>query len=189
MDVLFWSGGKDSYLALEFYRKESSNRKVALLTTYDEENDIVPHQQIPLQKIKKQAEHLGLNIHTVPLPEECPNEVYLKKIDEALSQSREQSERLLFGDWHLKDIRNWRELSFKNYECCFPIWKKSLHKLLPVLLLKAVEVRISAVQKPFQKHIKIGELYNQHFVEQLPDEIDPMGERGEFHTEVIFRSG
>jgi diphthamide synthase (EF-2-diphthine--ammonia ligase) len=34
----------------------------------------------------------------------------------------------------------------------------------------------------------VGERFNQHFVWQLPREIDPMGEKGEFHTQVVFKS-
>ena len=37
MDILFWSGGKDSYLALEFCRKENDIHELKLLTTYEEE--------------------------------------------------------------------------------------------------------------------------------------------------------
>ncbi len=188
MDILFWSGGKDSYLALEFYKRALPNRAITLLTTYEEETRTVPHQNIPIHKIKKQARYLNLKIHTVPLPADCSNDLYLEKLNKTLN--RESPKHLLFGDWHLQDIRDWREESFNKlgYECRFPIWKRSLHELLPVLLLKTAEIRISAVQERFQEYIRIGELYNQHFMQQLPHEIDPMGERGEFHTEVCFAS-
>jgi diphthamide synthase (EF-2-diphthine--ammonia ligase) len=95
---------------------------------------------------------------------------------------------LIFGDWHLQDIREWREQVFgeMGYRCLFPIWGKSLHDLLPVLLLKPVQIKISAVKEEFQQYIKVGETYDQAFVRTLPTEIDPMGENGEFHTEVMF---
>ena len=50
-----------------------------------------------------------------------------------------------------------------------------------------MEVRINAVKDEYEKYIRVGELYHQRFVQQLPREIDPMGERGEFHTKIIFK--
>lgn len=190
MDILFWSGGKDAYLALEFYHKNHPEANIQLLTTFEEESKRVPHQNIPIENIKKQAKSLELDLILVPLPPDCPNDVYLEKISQALENQSQPVDQLLFGDWYLEDIRNWREEQFNNlgYDCRFPIWQQSIHDLLPMLLLKPVEVRISAVDKNYQKFIRVGEIYNQHFVQQLPGEIDPMGEKGEFHTEVIFKS-
>jgi diphthamide synthase (EF-2-diphthine--ammonia ligase) len=189
MDILFWSGGKDAYLALEFYRQQNPETKIKLLTTFEGKSEIVPHQNIPIENIKKQAETLNLNLSLIPLPKNCPNNLYLKKVSKALNHQSKPVEHLLFGDWYLQDIREWREEQFNElgYECRFPIWKESLHNLLPILLLKPVEIHISAVDDKFKKYIRIGERYNQHFVQQLPKEIDPMGENGEFHTEVVFK--
>lgn len=190
MDILFWSGGKDSYLALEFYRQQfGRERPLKLLTTFEEEREIVPHQNIPVKNIKKQAEKLKLELILVPLPKNCPNDLYLDNIQQALDGQEESVERLVFGDWRLEDIREWREREFgeMGYECLFPIWGKSLNDLLPVLILKPVEITISAVKKEFEQYIRVSETYDQAFVRTLPEEIDPMGENGEFHTEVIFR--
>lgn len=191
MNILFWSGGKDAYLALEFFRKNDPDAEIRLLTTYDETDEIVPHQQIKLKDIKKQAIDLGLELIAVPLPSDCPNEVYVDRLKEALGELNEPIERLIFGDLYINDIRQWREKVFgeMGYNCVFPIWKKSIHDLLPVLLLKPVEVKISAVKEEFQPLIRVGETYDQKFVTQLqhlPQNIDPMGENGEFHTRVIF---
>ncbi|MBN2731186.1 MAG: hypothetical protein JXR26_02040 [Balneolaceae bacterium] len=190
MDILFWSGGKDAYLALEFHRQQHPGQTVTLLTTFDKESNRVPHQNIPIENIKKQAEAVDLDIILVPLPPDSPNDIYLKKVGQTLKNQPESIDHLLFGDWYLQDIRSWREKQFNNlgYDCRFPIWEKSIHDLLPTLLLKPVEVRISAVKDQYRKLIRVGETYNQHFVQQLPEGIDPMGEKGEFHTEVIFKS-
>jgi len=192
MDILFWSGGKDAYLALQFYRQEHPEAKIRLLTTYDETDKIVPHQHIKLQDIKKQAASLGLRLISVPLPPNCPNDIYLERVKEALEDSEETIDHLIFGDWYLEDIREWREQVWGDmgYSCVFPIWKKSIHDLLPVLLFKPITVKISAVKEEFQSLIRVGETFDQAFVSQLqhmPDDIDPMGEKGEFHTIVVFK--
>lgn len=189
MDILFWSGGKDAYLALEFYTQDYDDKEnLKLLTTFEEESDFVPQQNIAMDRIRKQATDLKLDLIEVPLPKDCPNDRYLSNIEKTLEEQKNTINRLVFGDWHLEDIREWREEHFKKmgYECIFPIWKKSLHDLLPVLLLKPVKIKITAVQEEYQHLLKVGELYTQGLVRTLPKEIDPMGENGEFHTEVIF---
>jgi len=189
MDILFWSGGKDSYLALEFYKQEHSTDHLKLLTTYEETSEMVPHQDIPLGHIREQAAKLKLELICVPLPRECPNTIYLERVQKYLLQQDEEVDYLVFGDWKLEDIRAWREKEFgeMGYKCLFPIWKKSIHELLPVLMLKPIEVNISAVDEKYQQYIRKGESYNQRFVRTLPRDIDPMGENGEFHTEVVFK--
>jgi uncharacterized protein (TIGR00290 family) len=191
MNILFWSGGKDAYLALEFFRDSHPDADIKLLTTYNESDEIVPHQKIQLKDIKKQSASLGLDLITVPLPPECPNDVYLERVEKALKELDEPTEHLIFGDWHLEDIREWRENVFgeMGFKCVFPIWKKSIHELLPALLLKPVKIEINAVKEEFRSLIRVGESFNQSFVTQLqhlPEDIDPMGEKGEFHTKVIF---
>ena len=190
MDILFWSGGKDSYLALEFYRREYGQRELKLLTTYEKDKNLVPHQKIDVNDIKEQAKNLDLDIIMVPLPKDCPNDVYLSEVKQALENCKAEIENLVFGDWKLEDIREWREneLGEMGYRCLFPIWKKSLNELMPVLMLKPVEVTISAVKDEYSKYIAVGETYDQKFVRQLPEEIDPMGENGEFHTKVAIQT-
>lgn len=192
MDILFWSGGKDAWLALHFYRQQYPDTELKLLTTYEKSTDVVPHQQIELSHIRKQAADLEIPLISIPLPTNCPNDLYLKEIEQKLVMQDEAVRYLIFGDWHLQDIQQWREKTFgeMGYECLFPIWEKSIHDLLPVLWLQPVEVEISAVQEKYESLIKVGETFNQSLVAQLrhlPETIDPMGENGEFHTKVMFK--
>jgi len=53
--VLFWSGGKDSFLAFDSVRGEAP----VLLTTYDPATGQVPHQNIPIAHVRAQAKVLG----------------------------------------------------------------------------------------------------------------------------------
>src|SRR5699024_10686545 len=114
MDILFWSGGKDAFLALQFYQKKYPGQELQLHTTYEETTDIVPHQNIPSSHIRKQAASLKLELNCVPLPGECPNEIYLDRVDQALKQIKGGIEWLVFGDLHLQDIRRWRVKMFER---------------------------------------------------------------------------
>lgn len=187
-DILFWSGGKDSYLALEFFGQKYSTENLSLLTTFNHKNKKIPHQELPISTIEQQARTIDLDLHKVPIPPDCPNKEYLERVSKKLIEL-EPVRYLIFGDWHLQDIRQWREEVFgeMGYKCLFPIWKKSLDELLSILLLKPVKIKISAVDEQYEQFIRVRENYNQRFVQQLPKQIDPMGENGEFHTEVIFK--
>lgn len=188
MSIVFWSGGKDSYLALNYYL-ESASDSPTLLTTYEESSGIVPYQNIKIETIKNQAKTLGLPILAIALPERASNDQYVTSIAKAIQYT--DNEGLIFGDWHLEDIRMWREQQFgKNglgYTCLFPIWKKPLGELLSHLKNIPASVSISGVDTLSEGFISIGETYDQTFVEKLPDHIDPMGENGEFHTVIRFK--
>src|SRR5699024_3293797 len=109
MDILFWSGGKDSYLALKFYNEKYPNRRIKLLTTYNDETEWVPFQNLSTQTIQRQAKSLGMEVLLIALPPNCPNSLYLERINRALNSQTKPIQHLLFGDWYLQDIRQWRE--------------------------------------------------------------------------------
>ena len=193
MHFLFWSGGKDSYMALELFTQEYPDAEITLLATYNQDTGTLPWQGISVNEIKKQAAQLDYPLITVPLPPEPSNQIYLDAIDEALKEAGnpDGQPELIFGDWANEEIREWRVQVFRdqrNYACHFPIWNKSLHELFAILVFKPVRVFISYVQERWQPYLRVGEEYTQQLVRMLPEDMDPMGENGEFHTRVEIRS-
>lgn len=188
-DILFWSGGKDSLLALRYLQDEIHDDPI-LLTTFDDESGNVPHQKIPIETIRRQAVDLGLILYTVPMSYPASNSVYLNTLNAHLERFPFGVRRLVFGDLHLQDIREWREEQFGNLglDLAFPIWQKPYDELFDRLEREEVSIRISAVMDDFQDLIEPGTLFNSEFAESLPEPIDKMGENGEFHTEVTVRS-
>lgn len=187
-DILFWSGGKDSFLALKYLQNENGGDPL-LLTTYDDESRYVPHQHIPIETISQQALDLGLILFTVPLSYPATNEEYLEALKSHLKTIPFEIDRLVFGDLHLEDIRNWREEQFGalGFDLAFPIWQKPYDELLDRLEHENVLIRISAVMDGFSDIITPGQIFDRAFAESLPKGIDKMGEQGEFHTELSFR--
>lgn len=185
-DILFWSGGKDAWLALQL---DEHARQPVLLTTYDETTHVVPHQQIPLDHIRLQAQFLQMELITVPLPPDCPNQTYLDGITEALRRHGLDGNELIFGDLHLQDLREWRENMFheRGYTCRFPLWNRSYNRLFDKLWQAPASIMISSVMEEHQAWIRVGEPFTPELVEQLPVHIDPMGEKGEFHTRLDFK--
>ena len=190
-DVLSWSGGKDSYLALRALQKQNQ-RPIVLLNTFDGRTEKVAHQDLHLSTIRKQAQDLGLPLLLTPL---YPNIEYQTRLAQGLlllAQNR-QIHRLAFGDLHLEYVRQWREKELQHIiapyktTLCFPIWKKSYQVLLEDLLRSPAKCHISAIaDETCKQHFAIGDVFDQNLIEKLPLHIDSFGENGEFHTCISF---
>ncbi|KAG1704959.1 hypothetical protein DVH05_004985 [Phytophthora capsici] len=217
--VVFWSGGKDSFLALsgifEAYASEHKPMpRVVLLTTIDPKTNVVPIQNISSQTIAAQAEALELPLCLVAvglgdeytaalrtalhgIPEHVKR---VKKSRKAPAQNTSSSiSSLVFGDLHLEDIRAWREQTFgRDYKLRFPIWKKNYEtQLLPSLerlcIKTGAKIYFSNIdEERLGDQWKIGEVYDWKMVQDRnkaavdTNQVDLMGESGEFHTCVKF---
>ncbi len=184
--VVFWSGGKDAFLA---YREiENQYEHIYLLVTYDNTRNTVPLQEIDMSHIRKQALFLDHPLLTTPLPPSCPNDKYVNSIAGTLENAGLTRCDLIFGDLHIDDIRQWRQTVFQplGFTCRFPIWSMDYDYLFDRLFSENITVRLTHVDLRFKHIIEPGTLFNRQFINTLPEEIDPMGEFGEFHTRVEF---
>lgn len=184
--VLFWSGGKDSFLTYRALCREQEPGAVVALTTFDARERRVAHQEVAMDTVVGQAERLGLPLIGVPLQPGAP---YLDQVSSGLDLVRPMG-ALAFGDLHLAHIREWREREFgplageRGAELRFPLWHADYPRLLDDLEASGAECRISAVIHPALSHVRIGERYDRGFVARLPPDVDAFGEQGEFHTVV-----
>lgn len=182
-DVLFWSGGKDSLLTFRALTREAQRRPVVLFTTFDATTRAVPHQDIPLDQIVRQAEALAVPLVAVPLQ---PERDYLTQVGEGLDLIP-VPERLVFGDLHLEEIRTWRErvlapvAETRGASLHFPLWRVDYTVLLEDLECSGVPCEISAVAEP-NANLAVGQAFDRALVVGLSMSVDPFGERGEFHT-------
>ena len=180
-DILFWSGGKDSFLAYLALRQEGAPLPV-LLTTYDANTRVIANQEISIDLVIRQANHLNLPLIGVPLQ---PSYEYNDLVIPALSLVS-SAQRLIFGDLHLQHIRQWREQNFLDQShktpLHFPLWHKPYSVLLDMLEASNVPCKICALDSALQPSVKEGALFNRTFVQQLPPQVDAFGENGEFHT-------
>jgi len=186
VNLLFWSGGKDSYLAWLWLR-ENSPVQTCLITTFDGVSRRVAHQEVEIARVVDQANALRAPLLGVPL---YPGSDYMERVTMGLAIVPNIG-RLVFGDLHLEHIRSWREAAFsgllgsRRCELLFPLWHADYARLLEALETAPVDIRISAVTHPSLSG-RTGEVYDRHFVAGLTDDVDPFGENGEFHTLVGF---
>ena len=190
-DVLSWSGGKDSFLALLRLRAEGL-REVVLLTTYDGKSGHVAHQDLPVDVVREQARTLGLDLVLVPL---FAGTQYLDRLEMGLQllTRRRHVARMVFGDLHLRHVRAWREsqvgprVESRDIKLYFPLWDVPYEVLSTELFDADASCRISAVSAPeCHGHMAVGDAYTPELISRLPPSVDTFGEHGEFHTVMHF---
>jgi uncharacterized protein (TIGR00290 family) len=185
--VLAWSGGKDSAFALHALRQGGGTEVTALLTTVDEETGRGAVHDLPAEFLAAQARAAGLPLVTVPLPRPCPNTAYEARMAGALAPFRAAGvARVVFGDLFLTDIRAWREaqMAALGMEAVFPLWNRPTDALAREMIAAGLSARLVAVDTARLDAAFAGRAFDAALLADLPPDVDPCGERGEFHTAV-----
>ncbi len=195
-EVLFcWSGGKDSAMALHALRRAGDYRIAALLTTITDEYDRISMHGVRRVLLERQSESLGLPLHPVLIPPQCVNATYEERMKQALEEHFAQGvRRVAFGDIFLEDLRAYREknLAQVGMQAIFPIWKRDTRELARAFVQQGFRAVVVCVDPRVLDASFAGRELDASFFADLPPNVDPCGENGEFHTFVfdgpIFKS-
>jgi uncharacterized protein (TIGR00290 family) len=188
-DVLFcWSGGKDSAMALHALRTAGECRATALLTTITEGYDRISMHGVRRTLVERQADSIGLPLHSVLIPPHCINATYEERIKEALALHFTRGVRsVAFGDIFLEDLRVYREknLALVDMQAIFPIWKRDTRELAREFVRLGFRAIAVCVDPRVLDASFAGRELDASFFADLPPRVDPCGENGEFHTFVF----
>lgn len=185
--VLSWSGGKDSALALSHLQRDDSIEVSVLLTTITEGYDRVSMHGIRRELIETQARALGIPLVIVTIPQGCINEEYERRMSEATQRLKQDGIlNVAFGDIFLEDVRRYREnnLDKAGMTAMFPMWGRDTG-VLASEFAKAFKAIVTCVDTEQLDGGFSGRLMDDGFLADLPPNIDPCGENGEFHTFVF----
>ncbi len=184
--LLSWSSGKDSAWSLHVLRQRAEVEVVGLLTTFNKLADRVAMHGVRRQLTDLQAQAVGLPLIPVQLPWPCPNDVYEHAMKSALDVSVKELDiqAVAFGDLFLADIRKYREqqMSAWRLEPLFPIWNLPTAALSKDMVDSGLKAILTCVDPRQCPRTFAGRHYDLDFLDQLPENIDPCGENGEFHT-------
>jgi uncharacterized protein (TIGR00290 family) len=183
--LLSWSSGKDSAWALHLLRRQPGIELVGLLTTLNTEFQRVAMHGTRRAVLEAQAEAAQLPLWVVPLPWPCSNAIYEQLMREACDRAiREQVDAIAFGDLFLPDIRAYRETQLKptGLEPLFPLWEIPTDFLAREMIAGGLRAKLVCVDKKQLPGSFAGRDFDAALLNDLPPEIDPCGERGEFHT-------
>lgn len=187
--VLFvWSGGKDSAMALYELQKSCNYEVSALLTTITEKYDRISMHGVRSILLEEQAESLGLPLEKIFISENSSNEEYEAKTKEKLTFYKKKGVfSVVFGDIFLEDLRKYREdnLSKVGMDGIFPVWKVDTTELANKFIDSGFKAVITCVDSNVLDKSFAGRIFDRQFLSDLPSNVDPCGENGEFHTFVF----
>ncbi len=158
-----------------------------LLVTVNRDADRVAMHAVRRCLLEAQADRLGLPLHIVEIPSPCPNDVYEACMATAIATARDRGiEKIVFGDLFLRDIREYRErnLAGTGIAPVFPLWDRPTPALARDMLAAGVRAVLTCVDPTVLPPEFSGRAFDEALLAELPDHVDPCGERGEFHTFV-----
>jgi uncharacterized protein (TIGR00290 family) len=185
--LLSWSSGKDSAWALHVLRRTRQYEIVGLLTTFNEVADRVAMHAVRRELVEKQADAAGLPLWPVPLPWPCSNQQYKVRMAQTCAKATSEGvEGVAFGDLFLEDVRAYREQQMKGtgLEPVFPVWGMPTDKLAREMIACGVKAKLTCVDTAKLDPSFAGCEFDHALLSALPTEVDPCGERGEFHSFV-----
>lgn len=185
--VLFWSGGKDSGLALDRLRRAGEVEIVALITTVNSQYRRVSMHGVREELVAAQARAAGLPLDTMYVGPSGTNEAYVAALRQTLGVWRARGvETVAFGDIFLADLRQWREalLAELGLRGIFPLWHADTTQLAQEFVARGFRAVLCCANDAMLGEDDVGRDMSSDFFASLPDRIDPCGENGEYHSFV-----
>lgn len=136
---------------------------------------------------ERQAASIGIPVNLVPLPPNPSNARYEETMKRAFERYHEREvDRVIFGDISLADVREYREqqLTDTTLDGVWPLWERDTTALATEFLDAGFKATVVAVENGPLDASSVGRQYDEAFLADLPPEVDPCGENGEFHTFV-----
>lgn len=186
--LISWSSGKDCAFALHEVRRSKTCDVAGALTSVTETFSRVSIHGVREEVLRAQLAAAGLKPLIVPIPYPCPNEVYEERMADAMARARADGvTHVIFGDLCLEDVRAYRErkLAGTGIAPLFPLWGRSTAQLARRMIASGIEAYLVTVDLAKLPASFAGRKYDAALLAELPDDVDPCGENGEFHTCVV----
>jgi uncharacterized protein (TIGR00290 family) len=192
--ALSWSGGKDSALALHALTADGDAPPTALITTVTADYERISMHGVRRELLRRQAEAVAVELVEVRIPAAASNETYERSFAAALAAPPlARLEEVAFGDLFLSDVRAYRERQCADAgrRAWFPLWGRDTSVLAERFITLGFRARIVCLDPARIPPSLAGREYDELFLAELPGDVDPCGENGEFHTFVydgpVFR--
>lgn len=185
--IFNWSGGKDSTLTLYKVLQAQQYEVMCLLTSVSEQYQRVSMHDVRVELLEDQAASIGLPLIKMQIPEMPTMQVYEKAISETLKDLKSNgASASIFGDIFLEDLRKYREekLAGLNLKGVFPLWNISTRKLIEEFIGLGFKTITTCINSKYLDKSFVGRIIDESFLNDLPLNVDPCGENGEFHTFV-----
>lgn len=185
--VQSWSGGKDSAMALYELRRSGVYNVVALLTTVTEGYDRISMHGVRKNLLVKQAQSIGVPLSVMYISQNSSDEDYESRMREKLLEYKNMGvNSVAIGDIFLEDLREYREKNLAKLDMTgiFPLWKRNTGQLAERFIELGFKAVITCVDSQRLDGEFAGREYDHRLLSDLPPDVDPCGENGEFHSFV-----
>ena len=185
--VMNWSSGKDAALAYHILLNSPDHKVTHLLTTLSEEHDRIFMHGIRESLLDAQAQRMGLPLLKVKLPASPDDTLYRHAMLTALSRLNDEGVTIAaYGDIFLEDLKAYREqqLAGASLTGLFPLWKRDTREMIGQITNAGIEAVIVCVNDKVLGKEFLGRKIDAALLADLPDNVDPCGENGEYHTFV-----
>ena len=190
--MVSWSSGKDSAWCLHALRSDPDVEVVGLLTTVTRAFERVSVHGTRVSVLRAQAAALGLPVREIDIPYPCGNKQYEAAMTTALRHLAhdERATHIAFGDLFLEDVRAYRErrLEGSGFAPLFPLWGLDTRALAADMEGAGVQAVMVCAPESSAAAGLVGEPWSPRALDALGN-VDPCGERGEFHTCVVGAPG
>jgi uncharacterized protein (TIGR00290 family) len=186
--IFNWSGGKDSALSYYKIQQEKKFEILTFLTSVSQKFQRISMHGVRKELLEQQAKSIGTPLTIMEVPEMPTMESYETAMRNTLEPLIEQgAEVSIFGDIFLEDLREFREnkLSEVGLKGNFPLWKQPTDRLIREFLDLGFKTITTCVNEKFLDKSFAGRIIDEDFLKDLPKNVDPCGENGEFHTFVF----
>lgn len=185
--VLSWSGGKDSTMAAYHLLASQKYEITALMTTVTEEFDRISMHGVRRILLERQAESLGIPLHMIMIPKDCSNEIYEERMRDACLHFKAQGvTKIAFGDLFLEDLKQYRDerLAQVGMAGLYPIWMRDTEEVVRTFIGLGFKALLACVDTQAIDASFAGREIDSDLLRDLPENADPCGEYGEYHSFV-----
>lgn len=181
--ICSFSGGKDSSIALSMALERGTAK--GLIHWYDKEkNSSIFHSQ-DFSVISCQAYRIGLSLNITYY---TPWKHRLELLRAYQKIASEGVKSIIFGDINLCD-----SVKFQNIICekaglvpRYPLWGKDYDWLFAEMKKRRIKPVITRVNTSMLGERFLGKTFDSDIYKQLKElDVDPFGEKGEYHTTVV----
>ncbi len=182
--ALFWSGGKDSALAL--HRLVAEGVRVAcLVNLFEGSSGRVRFHGVRAELLRAQARSLGVELLQRPVDAEGFEAAFLR----VLGELRERGcGGAAFGNVHLQDVREWYEVRVRaaGFDHVDPLWGRAPEELVREFVALGYRAVVTSVYLSSGRTEWLGAQVDSDFLQAVQAAgADPCGEFGEYHTFVF----
>ncbi len=185
--LIAWSSGKDSAFALHEVRRSGDYEIVGALTTVTQEFEHVSMHGVRECLLRAQLEAARLPSIVVRIPFPCPNDIYEREMAAAIAQAKADGiTHVIFGDLYLEDNRAYRvaRLADAGMTALFPLWQRPTDALAHEMIDAGMHAHLATVDLSKLPESFCGRRFDAALLSELPGDVDPCGENGEFHSFV-----